>query len=115
MNTVPNVETIGNIGGIVIAALIAGWVRYDAKKRGLKTSAAVGWGVGVFLLLIVFLPLYLWMRSKNFPVSPLAMAPQNPAPIAGVPCPYCGYENAGNSDYCGKCGRQMRSSTEIHR
>jgi len=113
VTTDPNLELIANGVGIVIAALIAGWVRFDAKKRGLKSSTATGWGVGVFLLLIVFLPLYLWSRRKNAPISKTSEAVSKP--IAGVPCRYCGYENAGNPDYCGKCGRQMRSSTEIHR
>ena len=112
MNGASSAELIGNGVGILIAGLIAVWVGLDAKKHGLKNSTAVGWGIGVFFLLIVFLPLYLWSRRK---ASPAGAAPTSAAPIAGVPCRYCGYENAGNPDYCGKCGRQMRSSTEIHR
>jgi len=108
-----NIELLGNGVGILLAAAIAIWVRADAKKRGLKSSSATGWAVGVFLLLIVFLPLYLWSRRKNAPQSTTSPTPV--APIAGVPCRYCGYQNADNADYCGKCGRQLRSSTEIHR
>lgn len=111
MNSNPNIELIGNVVGVLVAAAIAGWVRFDAQKRGFKTSTAIGWSIGVFLLLIVFLPFYLWARRKHSPEATSVTA----APIAGVPCPYCGYVNSGAPDYCGKCGRQMRSSTEIHR
>ncbi|PQV64140.1 hypothetical protein B1R32_107166 [Abditibacterium utsteinense] len=98
---------------LMVAGGVAGWVRFDAQKRGFKAGAAIGWSVGVFLVMIVFLPLYLWAR-RNSPLPEGAL--QTPlAPIAGVPCPYCGYENAGSPDYCAKCGRQLRSSTEIHR
>lgn len=116
MNSTTNIELIGNGVGAVIALLIAIAVHRDARKRGLEPRAALGWSIGTFLLLIVFLPLYLWKR-REFSASPGEIkTPQTPsAPLAGVPCRYCGYENAGNSDYCGKCGRQMRSSTEIHK
>ncbi len=113
MNTIPTIDLLGNGIGMLIAAAIAGWVRFDAGKRGFKTGAAIGWSVGVFLMLIVFLPIYLWVRRKHPYVTGTALTTN--APIAGVPCPYCGYSNAGDPDYCGKCGRQMRSSTEIHR
>ena len=113
MSSNSQIELIGNIVGIFVAAAIAVWVRMDARKRGLSAGAATGWGIGVFLLLIVFLPLYLWMR-RDFS-SAKSGATKSAAPIAGVPCRYCGYENTGDPDYCGKCGRQMRSSTDIHR
>lgn len=109
------IEQAGNIVGILLAALIAGWVRSDAQKHGFKPAAALGWSLGVFLLMIVFLPAYLWVRRGYSPEKPGAPSRPNAAPIAGVPCRYCGYENVGNPDYCGKCGRQMRSSTDIHR
>ena len=108
-----NIEQIGNLVGFLIAACIAGWVRFDAKKRGLSSGAAIGWGVGVFLLLIVFLPLYFWKRSQL--AAPTGSSRRPTAPIAGLPCQYCGYPNEGNVDFCGKCGRQLRKSTEIHR
>jgi len=113
VNASPSVELIGNIVGALLAAGTAVWVNLDARKRGLQPRAALGWSAGVFLLLIVFLPLYLWTRTKSSSSS--AASPRPIAPIAGVPCRYCGYANAGDPDYCGKCGRQMRSSNEIHR
>ena len=46
--------------GMCIAFVIAFWVYTDAAKRGMN---AVGWAIGVFLLLIVFLPLYFIKRK----------------------------------------------------
>lgn len=46
--------------GMLIALVIAIVVGQDAKKRGMNSW---GWGIGVFLLLIVFLPIYLIVRK----------------------------------------------------
>jgi 4-amino-4-deoxy-L-arabinose transferase-like glycosyltransferase len=46
--------------GLLIALIAAVLVGQDASKRGMN---AVGWGIGVFLLLIIFLPLYFIMRK----------------------------------------------------
>ena len=51
--------------GLLIAAAVAVWVYVDAKKRGYKMLPAVGWMMGVFLLMIVVLPIYLIMRTKQ--------------------------------------------------
>lgn len=47
---------------VLITLLISFWVYTDAKKLGLPTANAAGWGIGVFLFLIIFLPLYLIKR-----------------------------------------------------
>jgi len=45
----------------LLIALIAGiFVGKDARKRGMS---AWGWGIGVFLLMIVFLPVYFIVRK----------------------------------------------------
>jgi hypothetical protein len=46
--------------GFIIVLIIANLVAKDAGKRGMN---AWGWGIGVFLLLIVFLPLYFILRK----------------------------------------------------
>ncbi|MDL2280761.1 zinc ribbon domain-containing protein [Selenomonadales bacterium OttesenSCG-928-I06] len=51
--------------GIVIALVAAGWVYFDAKELGKGTNDALLWALGVFLLLIVFLPLYLVVGRKK--------------------------------------------------
>lgn len=45
---------------LLIPLLAAIFVGRDASKRGMS---AWGWGIGVFLLLIIFLPLYFIMRK----------------------------------------------------
>jgi 4-amino-4-deoxy-L-arabinose transferase-like glycosyltransferase len=57
-----NEPQIIRLVGVVIALIIALLVRKDAKSRGMK---AAGWAVGVFLMMIVFLPLYFIMRKPR--------------------------------------------------
>ena len=54
--------------GMFIAFFIAVFIAQDASKRNMNPW---GWGIGVFLLLIVFLPLYFITRK------PLAEAGSN--------------------------------------
>ena len=70
--------------GFVIAAIIAFWVGSDANKRGMN---GILWGIGTFLLCIVFLPLYLIIRK------PLLVAGQVPqgTPIYIPPPPHGQY------------------------
>ncbi|HEX9996244.1 MAG TPA: zinc ribbon domain-containing protein [Abditibacterium sp.] len=93
--------------GIIVAATVAGFVAADAKRRGLPPLSIFGWGAGVFMALIVFLPLYLFLRKRDGvkPVSPLNVSAE---------CPYCGYQNPGGANFCGKCSRQLKTSAEIH-
>ena len=48
--------------GYIIALIIAVLIGQDASKRGMN---AWGWGIGVFLLLIIFLPLYFILRKPK--------------------------------------------------
>ncbi len=53
---------------LIIKAIKAGvavWMYFDAKDRGYRTISAVGWALGIFFLMIVFLPLYLHVRKKH--------------------------------------------------
>ncbi|HEX8465353.1 MAG TPA: zinc ribbon domain-containing protein [Abditibacterium sp.] len=102
------IEETAQFVGALIAATVAGFVVADARRRGLPLRVAVGWGLGVFCALIFFLPAYLWLRNRT-------PAGKVETPIAQKPCPYCEYLNVANATYCGKCGRQLKSSTEIHK
>jgi len=62
--------------GAIVAAAIAIWVAIDANKRGMN---GIGWGIGVFLLCIVFLPIYLLTRK---PLLPQAQPYGNPPPMS---------------------------------
>lgn len=46
--------------GAIIPLLIAIWVGQDAKKRGMNP---IGWGLFVFLILIIGLPAYFISRK----------------------------------------------------
>ena len=46
--------------GLIIALIVGILVGQDANKRGMN---GLGWGLGVFLLMIVFLPIYLIVRK----------------------------------------------------
>lgn len=48
--------------GLVIALVAAILVAQDAKKRGMNP---IGWAIGVFLLLIIFLPVYFIVRKPK--------------------------------------------------
>jgi hypothetical protein len=68
--------------GVVIAVVIAGFVWQDANKRGMSGPL---WGIGTFLLCIVFLPLYLIMRKPIITAGVMAIPPGTPVymPPAG--------------------------------
>lgn len=74
-----------------IPLFAAYWVYGDAKDRG--SSAPILWAIGVFGLLIVFLPLYFLIRPSKKERSLL--------------CPHCGkyYESTG--DFCPHCGQSL--------
>ena len=92
--------------GLAVAAVVAGWVVADAMRRGKSNGAALLWGLGVLLLLIVFLPLYLFMRWGEKP----GIQVNAPTTL----CQYCGLSSPGDPAYCPHCDRQLKSAEEIH-
>jgi hypothetical protein len=50
---------------LFIAAGVAIWIYMDAKKNNYSTPASIGWMLGVFILMIIFLPIYLVMKAKR--------------------------------------------------
>tara|TARA_B100000700_G_C14755281_1_gene719464 strand:+ start:272 stop:451 length:180 start_codon:yes stop_codon:yes gene_type:complete len=53
-------DGVGLIFGIIIAAIIGVIIAKDANSRGMNGT---GWGIFVFLVCIVALPLYLIVRK----------------------------------------------------
>ena len=51
---------MGTLLGLIIAAIVAGCVYSDALKRGMSAG---WWAIGVFLFMIIFLPIYLIVRK----------------------------------------------------
>jgi hypothetical protein len=90
--------------GSLIALLAAVFVASDANKRGMN---GVLWGIGVFLLCIVFLPLYFIVRRPMIMTAP---PPGYYPPPAGGPnpgarmCPACGKYYPGTAQFCPHCG-----------
>lgn len=112
--------------GLIVALVCAIFVSQDAKKRGMSGAA---WGVGVFFLCIVFLPLYFIMRKPLLivqepyptpqpgaaqytvppPVTPQYIPPApaapSPTPQAGsTRCAACGQYYEGQAAFCPMCG-----------
>ena len=77
--------------GVLLLLIATGWVYRDAKDRG--SDSPVGWAIGTFLLLIVFLPLYLIRRpTKN---KSLKL------------CHHCGKYYDGTPSFCSHCGKSL--------
>jgi len=52
-------------GGLVLAFLIAVWVGQDARKRYVSSVRPFLWFLATFALVIVFWPLYLFVRPPK--------------------------------------------------
>jgi len=90
----------------IISLAIALWVFYDSQKRGYSVSRGLLWAVGVFFILIIFLPLYLAARKKK---ERMQTAAQEASALPTLSfCFYCrrGYE--GNPTVCPHCGQKLR-------
>ncbi len=101
--------------GILIAVLIAVWVASDANKRGMN---GVAWAIGVFLLCIVFLPIYLIVRKPLLAQQqPYGYPPpaQPPPPSYTPPqparhfCSSCGSPMDVAAGFCPNCGKPSSS------
>lgn len=84
---------------IIIPLLIAWWVASDAKKRGYSQSAIIGWFLGVWMILIIFLPLYFILRSKPSRQTSLTKGT--------YVCPHCGNLYQEKVPFCPYCGRSL--------
>jgi len=96
------------LGIRVVAALAAGAIAFfvakDANSRGMN---GLLWGLGVFFLCIIFLPIYLFVRKPLLatPAPPPTPAAQFPPPPTGAPfCKNCGNALQPGARFCEKCG-----------
>jgi hypothetical protein len=125
--------------GVIIAAVIAGFVWQDANKRGMSGPL---WGIGTFFLCIIFLPLYLIMRKPlliagqvppgtqvympppgQYPPPPPGQYPppsqgQYPAPPppSTFPAPPAGSASgpsAGPVHFCTQCGQKYEGTVKF--
>jgi len=86
--------------------ILALWVFYDSQKRGYTVWKGLLWAVGVFLLLIVFLPFYLVARKRKERAFARAREAQGPSPL--TPCFYCGQSYEGQPRVCPHCGQNLK-------
>jgi hypothetical protein len=92
------------IVGLVIAAGIAFWVYNDALKWGYSKNAAIGWSVGVFLLMIVCLPFYIVTELRR---ARRQLGPR-PSTVMSTACEHCSKVYFGSPNYCPHCGYLVR-------
>ena len=83
--------------GLFVALIIAAWVYSDAKSRGKASGPALLWSLGVLLLLIIFLPLWFFLRPKKESEIVIADRPKL--------CAECGKYYEGMPSYCPNCGK----------
>lgn len=91
---------------IIIPLLIAWWVASDAKKRGYSQAAIVAWFLGVWLVLIIFLPLYFILRPNPTILGPKSIRQINTKRGTYV-CPHCGNLYQEKVPFCPYCGRSL--------
>jgi hypothetical protein len=66
----------------LLSLFAAALVFYDAKMRGRDNAVAFLWCLGTQLLVIVFLPLWLWGRPEKYPAIQIVERPTR--------CAHCG-------------------------
>ncbi len=93
--------------GIIIAVGVAYWVYNDAQKWGYSKNAAIGWSVGVFLLMIVFLPIYILTELKRARRQ-LERPGDRQSVAISISCEHCSKPYFGNPNYCPHCGHLVR-------
>jgi energy-coupling factor transporter transmembrane protein EcfT len=85
---------------LFIALLVAAWVFSDAKSRGKENGIAFLWFLGVFFLLIIFLPLWFIFRPKKDSEIVILDKPKL--------CQECGKYYEGLPTFCPNCGKPVQ-------
>ena len=90
----------------ILPMIIALWVFFDSQKHGYTFWQGLLWAIGVFFILIVFLPLYLFYRNKRKKLVPVPG--RAPLPSVSTPCFYCGQPYQGDPKICPRCGQNLK-------
>ena len=83
---------------------VALWVFFDSQKHGYSVAKGLLWAVGVFFVLVLFLPLYLMARNKK---KKIAATVRRIPPVMNT-CFYCRQEYEGNPSACPQCGQRLQ-------
>ena len=85
---------------ILIPLLAALWVFIDAKEKGRSRGQAILWAFGTFMALIIFLPLWLFVRWRE-------VQPKNTQL-----CSFCrsSFKEIPRARYCPYCGQRLETS-----
>lgn len=84
----------------VVGLIGAIWVYSDANKRYETLGKPFLWALGVFLGLIICLPLYLIVRPKSLSQQRSEL----------LRCPSCSQYNKVGDTYCKHCGASLAES-----
>ena len=91
----------------VVPLIVALWVFFDSQKHGYTFMQGLLWAIGVFFILIVFLPLYFFHRNRR---KQRLQAPGGaPAPAPLTSCFYCGRPFPGDPKVCPHCGQSLKT------
>ncbi len=81
------------------------WVFFDSQKRGYSVWKGLMWAVLVFMMLIVFLPLYLFTSRRK---TVLQTREPEETFQGATACFYCGKPYQGNPSLCPNCGQNLK-------
>ena len=90
----------------LVPLVVALWVFFDSQKHGYTFTQGLLWAIGVFFILIVFLPLYLSYRNKR--KRGVAGPARAPIPLPSTACFYCGHPYQGDPKICPNCGQNLK-------
>jgi hypothetical protein len=95
-------QILGAVSSFIVGVVIA----LDARRKG----ASSAWGIGVFLAMIIFLPIYVYKRPKfawrlAYGYRPPIILKEK---MAKKPCPNCGGPVAVDDESCYFCHTPLR-------